>query len=100
MAEKKSRYSYLSKIAPARRMGHRFRGDDVERLRSHKLVPPISLRIEQCGEVAVIVGAVADHQRIDVVEIEGLAQLSQRREFRGAAQDRVGDLSGQFAVAD
>ena len=70
-------------------------------LRPHKLVPPIPLRIQQRGEVAVvdprrggggdrglgvigdaeaglldhaeIVGAVADHQRVDVVEVEGFA---------------------------
>src|SRR5712691_4165495 len=93
---------------------------------SHKLIPPIPLRVEQCGEIAVIdprcrhccnrgfgavgdaeagvldhaeiVGAVADHQRIEIVEIEGFAQLDQRCEFCRAAQDRFSDLAGQFAV--
>ena len=95
---------------------------------AHKLVPPVALRIQQRGEIAVvdprggrggdrglgvigdaeagcldhaeIVGAVADHQRVDVVEIEGFAQLDQRRELGCAAEDRLGDLAGQFAVLD
>ena len=72
-----------------------------------ELLAPIALRIEQRGEVAVvdprggggrdgglgvvgdaepgvldhaeIVGAVADGQRVDVVEVESFAQLDQRR---------------------
>src|SRR6201986_2716136 len=90
----------------------------------HNLVPPITLRIEQRGEVAVvdphggrvgdggfgvvgdaetgafdhpkIVGAVADHQRVDIVEIEGFAQFGQGREFGGAAYNRLGDLAGEL----
>ena len=74
---------------------------DVRRSRLRKLIPSIPLRIEQRREVAVvdprggggryrglgvigdaearlldhaeIVGAVADHQRVDLVEIEGFA---------------------------
>src|ERR1700733_7624723 len=76
-----------------------------------KLLAPIALCVEQGGEVAVvdprpgrgrdggfgvvgdaetgafdhaeIVGAVADHQRVDIVEIEGFAQLGQGCEFYG-----------------
>ena len=35
---------------------------------------------------------------IDIVEVEGLAQFDQGSQFGGAAQDRLGDLAGQFAV--
>src|SRR3979411_802899 len=98
-----------------------FAGDDAEGLAPHKLIPPIPLRIEQCGEVAVIdprrrcggaprfggagdaeaggldhveiVGAVADRQRVDVVEIEGFAQLDQSCELGAAAQARAVDLA-------
>ena len=46
---------------------------------------------EPCGlDHAEIVGAVAGHQRVDVVEIEGFAQLDQGRELGGAAEDRLG----------
>ena len=93
-----------------------------------KLLPPVPLRIQQRGEVAVIdphrcrggdrglgvvgdaeagvldhaeiVGAVADHEGVEVVEIEGLAQLDQGGELGGAAEDRLGDLAGQFAILD
>ena len=34
-----------------------------------------------------------------VVETEGLAQLDQRGELGVAAEDRLGDLAGQLAVA-
>ena len=81
----------------------------VERLPLHKLIPPIPLRVQQRREVAVvdprggrrrnrrlgvvgdaepcrldhaeIVGAVAGHQRVDGVEIEGFAELNQGCEF-------------------
>ena len=39
-----------------------------------------------------IVGAVADRQRVDGGEAEGLAQLQQRRELGVAAEDRLLDL--------
>ena len=49
---------------------------------------------------AEIVGAVAGHQRVDLVEVEGFAQLDQRCELGGAAEDRLGDFAGQLAVAN
>jgi hypothetical protein len=49
---------------------------------------------------AEIVGAVAGHQRVDVVEIEGLRAARSGREFGGAAENRLGDFAGQFAVLD
>ena len=49
---------------------------------------------------AEIVGAVADHQGVEIVEVEGLAQLDQGGELGGAAEDRLGDLAGQLAVLD
>src|ERR1700733_9072446 len=83
----------------------------------HKIPAPIALRVEQCGEVAVvdpygrgggdggfgveghaeagaldhadIVGAVADHPRVDIVEIEGFTQLGQSSEFGGTAHNRL-----------
>src|SRR6202035_2653110 len=84
-----------------------------EALSPHKFLAPIALRVEQCGEVAVvdpygrgggdggfgveghaeagaldhadIVGAVAYHQRVDIVEIERFTKLGQGCEFCGAA---------------
>ena len=47
-----------------------------------------------------IVGAVADRQRIDVVEVEGFGELDQGGEFGGAAKDWLFHLAGQFAVAN
>ena len=94
----------------------------------HKLVPPVPLRIQERGEVAVvdpgrcgcrdrrlgvvgdaeaggldhaeIVGAVAGHQRVDLVEIGGLAQFDQGGEFRGAAKDRLANHARQLFVLD
>src|SRR4051812_31193473 len=71
--------------------------------RLHKLLPPIALRVEQRGEVAEIdsrmsgrgnrrlgvigdaeagaldhaeiVGAIADYQRVEIIQIEGFAQF-------------------------
>ena len=47
---------------------------------------------------AEIVGAVADHQRVEIVEIERLAQLDQRRQLGVAPEDRLSDLAGELAV--
>ena len=94
----------------------------------HKLLAPIALRIQQRGEVAVvdprggsggdrglgvigdaearrldhaeIVGAVAGHQRVDVVEVEDFAKLDQRCQLGGAAEDRLGDFAGELAVVE
>ena len=49
---------------------------------------------------AEIVGAIADHQRVDVVEVKGFGELDQRRKLDGAAQDRFGHLAGELAVLD
>ena len=49
---------------------------------------------------AEVVGAVADHQRVEIVEIEGFAQFDQRGELGGAAQNRLGDFAGELAVGD
>ncbi len=49
---------------------------------------------------AEVVGAVTDHQRVDVVEIEGFAKFDQGGEFCGAAQNRLPDFAGQLAVVD
>src|ERR1700753_340578 len=89
----------------------------AERLRVGKLLAPVSLRVQQRRKVAVIdaymggrrdgglgvvgdaeargldhteiIGAVADHQGIEVVEIESLAQFDQGGELGGAAPDRL-----------
>src|SRR4051794_13333994 len=81
-----------------------------------EFVAPVSLRVERRGKIAVvdagggggrdrglgvvgdteacrldhaeIVGAVADRERIDLVEIKGLAQLDQGSELGSAADDR------------
>lgn len=88
--------------------------------------PPEALRIKQCGEIAVIdpglggrcdsrlgvigdaqsclldhaeiVGAVADHQRIQIIQVERLAQINERRELRFTSQDRLRHAARQFAV--
>src|SRR5882724_7399284 len=35
-------------------LSRRFRGDDAESLFLHKLIPPVPLRVQQRGEIAVI----------------------------------------------
>src|SRR5579863_7378661 len=88
----------------------------------HKLLALKTLRVKQRREVAIvdprgsggcdrglgvegnaqscltdhaeIVGAVADSQRVDIVEVRVLAKLNQRGELGGAAQNRLLDLAG------
>jgi len=47
-----------------------------------------------------VVGAVADRERVDVVEIEGFGELDQGCEFCGAAQNRLDHFAGEPAVLD
>jgi tRNA dimethylallyltransferase len=47
-----------------------------------------------------IVGAVADRQRVDVVEVESFGELDQGSELGGAPQNRLIDFAGQLAVAN
>ncbi len=47
-----------------------------------------------------IVGAVAGHQRIQIVEIECLAQVVKRFEFGRASQYRLDHFAGELAVFD
>jgi hypothetical protein len=93
-----------------------------------KIFPPVSLRVEQRGEIAVIdprcggggdrrlgvvghaqsgmfdhvevVGAIADRKRVDVVEVEGFEQVDEGCKFRGAAEHRLRHFAGQLAVAN
>jgi len=93
----------------------------------HELAALVALRIEKRGEIAVVdpgagggghhglgavgdaeaggldhaevVGAVADHQGVDGVDIERLAQFKQRREFRFAPDDRLGNKAGEFVAS-
>src|SRR5579872_1154053 len=97
------------------------------KLSPHKLLAPKTLRVKQRGEVAMIdsrlrgsrdcglgvigdakprlrnhaeiIGAVADDERVDIVEIGSLAKLDQRRKLGGAAENRFLHLAGQFTVA-
>src|SRR3984957_15496343 len=48
---------------------------------------------------AEIIGAVAHDQRIDVVEVGGLAKLDERGELGGAAENGFFDLAHQLSVA-
>lgn len=47
---------------------------------------------------AEVVGAIADDKRVDVVKVEGFKQLDQGCELGGAAENRLGDLAGQFSI--
>ena len=53
-----------------------------------------------CLDHAEVVGAVANHQRIEIVEIECLAQFDQGCELRVASQDRLCHGAGKLAVLD
>src|SRR6202000_1476532 len=98
------------------------------RLPPDELFPPVALHIEQGGEIAVvdpdvsgsgdrglgvignakaggfdhaeIVGAVNDHERVEIFEVERFTELDQRGELGGAADDRFSDFAGQLAVLD